>query len=375
MPRYTVPPPPPPINRHLRKLLPYPPGKPIEEVRREFGLETVHKLASNENPLGPSPRAIEAMQAVAGEMNLYPDGSAFYLKQALAARLDVKPEELILGNGSDEVMLLLALAYLGRGRGLVTSDYAFVRYRMAAELAGGPVHLAPMRDMHHDLDALAGAVGPQTAMICLDVPCNPTGTSVGRHDFLTFMRHVPAEVMVVLDQAYYEYAGGDKDYPDGLKLRRRFPNLMVLRTFSKAYGLAGLRIGYGVARPEIVSDLDRVRPPFNANRMAQAAALAALDDKAHLRRSVESNARGLAQLEQGFKALGLKTWPSKANFVLVDVGADGREVFQELLKRGVVTRPMAGYGLTTCLRISIGRPAANRACLGALAKVLDRLKG
>lgn len=361
---------PPSANRHIKKLAPYPPGKPIEEVKREFGLETVIKLASNENPLGPSPRAMKAMAEAATEMHLYPDGAAFYLKDALAGRLGVKQEELIIGNGSDELMVLLAMAYLNPKLELITSTYSFVRYPMAAELAGATAKLIPMKDMRHDLNAIAKAVGPTTAMICLDLPCNPTGTIVGKSEMVRFLKKIPSSVLVVLDQAYFEFAAGDENFPDGLELRRLFPNLVVTRTFSKAYGLAGLRIGYAVARPEIIQDLERVRPPFNANRMAQAAALAALDDKAHLKRTITTNAKGLALLEKGFKALGLKSWPSWANFVLVDIGRDGRETFMELLKLGIVTRPMTGYGLTSFLRISIGTPEENRACLAALKKVL-----
>ena len=363
--------PPPPCNRHIRKLMPYPPGKPIEEVQREFGLDSVVKLASNENPLGPSPRAVKAMHSAATEMHLYPDGAGFYLKQALADRLGVAPEEIILGNGSDEITTFLGQCYLGPRRGLVTSEYAFIRYKMAAEAAGAPTTVVKMKNMRHDLAAMAKAIDPRTAMICLDVPCNPTGCGLSSRTLIQFLNRVPSETIVLLDQAYHEYAAGtNSDCPDGLVLRDRFPNLVVARTFSKAYGLAGLRIGYAVARREIVGDLDRIRPPFNANRMAQAAALAALDDKAHLRRAIQANARGMKQLEEGFQALGLKSWPSQANFILVDVGGDGREVFHELLKLGVVTRPMAGYGLTRCLRISIGTAAENRRCLNALGKVL-----
>lgn len=363
---------PPVLNQHLRNLAPYPPGKPIEEVKREFGLDSVIKLASNENPLGPSPRAIKAMAAVAGEMNLYPDGAAFYLKQALAERLGIAPERIVLGNGSDEIMVFLAQAYLNPTRELITSTYSFVRYPMAAELAGAKCTLVPMNDMRHDLNALAKAVNPTTAMIVLDIPCNPTGTIVSRRELVRFLKKIPSEVMVVLDQAYFEFAAGDEDFPNGLDLFDTFPNLIVMRTFSKAYGLAGLRIGYAIARPEIVHDLERVRPPFNANRMSQAAALAALDDKAFLKRSVSVNARGLAQLEKGFKALGLKSWPSWANFILIDLGEgrDCRQVFTALLKLGVVTRPMAGYGLTSYLRISVGTPEENKRCLAALKQVL-----
>ncbi|MCL5270723.1 MAG: histidinol-phosphate transaminase [bacterium] len=363
--------PPPAINPHLANLAPYPPGKPIEEVQREYGLESVIKLASNENPNGPSPRALKAMAAVAGEMHLYPDGSGFYLKAALAARLGVAPAELILGNGSDEIVVFLALAYLRPGLELITSDHAFVRYRMAAELAGAQTRLVPMKDMRHDLKAIAAAVGPATAMICLDVPCNPTGTIVARRDLTTFLKKIPPRVIVVLDQAYHEFAAGDPGYVDGFALRAAFPNLVVTRTFSKAYGLAGLRIGYAAARPEIVNDLDRIRPPFNTSRLAQAAALAALDDAAHVRRTVQANARGLAQLEKGLRALGCATWPSRANFILTDLHRNGNEVFQTLLERGVVTRPMGGYGLSSCLRISVGAPAENRRCLAALKEVLS----
>jgi histidinol-phosphate aminotransferase len=310
------------------------------------------------------------MHEAAGEMNLYPDGAGYYLKNALSERLGVKPEEIVLGNGSDELMALLAQAYLNPKRELITSAYSFVRYPMVAGLVGAKATLVPMKDMCHDLEGLAAAVTPATALICLDLPGNPTGTIVSKRALVKFLKSIPPEVMVVLDQAYFEFAEGDPNFPDGFTLRRQFPNLIVMRTFSKAYGLAGLRIGYAVARPEIIDGIERVRPPFNANRMVQAAALAALDDKAHLRKAVQNNTRGLELFQKGFKALGLKSWPSWANFILVDIGRDCRQAFTELLKLGVVTRPMAGYGLTTFLRISIGTPAENRRCLAALKQVL-----
>lgn len=361
----------PTLHAHLAPLLPYPPGKPIEEVQREYNVREVVKLASNENPLGPSPRALKAIAKAAAEMHLYPDGAGYYLKQALAARLGITPAEIILGNGSDEITLFLALAYLGPRRGLITSNYAFVRYRMAAELVNAPVTLVPMKNMVHDLKAIAAAVTPQTGLICLDTPCNPTGTIVSARALRAFLKAVPREIPVLLDQAYFEFAQSDADYLDGMALRAAFPNLIVTRTFSKAYGLAGLRIGYAVARPEIVDHLERIRPPFNVNRMGQAAALAALDDAAHLRRTNATNARGLRALTQGFDKLGLRRWPSWANFVLVDTARDARALYVELLKRGVVTRPMAGYGLTTHLRISIGTPAENAKCLAALKDALQ----
>jgi histidinol-phosphate aminotransferase len=362
--------PPPRLNPHLKRLIPYPPGRPIEEVQREFGLSDVVKLASNENPLGPSPHALKAMAKSAGKMHFYPDGNGFYLKQAIADRLGVPAECLTLGNGSDEITGFLAQAFLGPRRGLVTGNYAFVRYRMAAELVRAPVTLVPMKNMRHDVRAIARAVKSTTAMVCLDVPCNPTGGSLTTREVVWLLNRLPTRAILLLDQAYYEYCAAEPDYPDGVALRRDWPNLVVTRTFSKAYGLAGLRIGYALARPEIVTDLDRIRPPFNTNRMAQAAALAALADAPHIRRSVRVNDAGRRQLERGFDKLGVRRWPTHANFILCDVGRDGRRVFVELQKRGVIVRPMTGYGLTTCLRVSIGTTAENRKCLDALAAVL-----
>jgi histidinol-phosphate aminotransferase len=361
---------PPKLNSHLKRLFPYPPGRPVEEVQREFGLTDVVKLASNENPLGPSPKALKAMGDAAGEMHFYPDGNGFYLKQALARRLGIAAGEIALGNGSDEITGFLAQAYLGPGRGLVTSNYAFVRYRMAAELVRAPVTLVPMKGMRHDVKAIARAVKATTAMVCLDVPCNPTGGSLTTREVVWLLKRLPSRTILMLDQAYHEYCADEADYPDGPALRREWPNLVVTRTFSKAYGLAGLRIGYAVARPEIVTDLDRIRPPFNTNRMAQAAALAALGDTAHLRRSVRVNAAGKRQLERGFDNLGVRRWPTHANFILIDIGCDGRAAFVELQRLGVIVRPMAGYGLASCLRVSIGTREENRMCLVAMGEVL-----
>jgi histidinol-phosphate aminotransferase len=356
-------------------MLPYPPGKPIEEVKREFGLEEVIKLASNENPLGPSPKALRAMAAVAGEMQLYPDGAGYYLKAALADMIGITPEEIMLGNGSDEITVFLAQCYLNRKAGVITSDYSFVRYRNAAELMNAPLTLVPMKNFRHDLKAMLAAVTPTTRMVLLDLPGNPTGTIVTLAELKRFLKALPEHVIPVLDQAYYEYAIVDEDFPDGFDLRTLHPNLVVTRTFSKAYGLAGLRVGYAVAPAWLVHDVERVRPPFNTSRMAQAAALAALDDHQHLRRSVISNLKGLAQLNAGLGKLGLKPVPSHANFVLVDLapraaGRSGGQIFNELLKLGVVVRPMGGYGLSSFIRISVGTAAENRKCLAALRQVL-----
>lgn len=362
-----------PLQSHLKELAAYPPGKPIEEVQREYGLDEVVKLASNENPLGPSPRALKAMAATQHEMNLYPDGGGYYLRQALAERLGVTPEEIVLGNGSDEITLFLALCYLGKGRSIVTSDLAFVRYRMAAQLTGARSILVPMKRFAHDTRALAAAVNRTTKILFVDNPCNPTGTMIGRTNLARLLREVPRRVLVVVDEAYYEYAREDPNYPDTLALRKKHPNLIVTRTFSKAYGLAGLRIGYGIAPAEVVRDLDRVRPPFNTNRMAQAAAAAALGDAAHLRRVVATNEQGKAYLAKEFSELGLRCVPTWGNFFLVDFGKrrrQGGEVYEALLRKGVIARPMAGYGLGGHLRITIGKPSENRKLIRALKSIL-----
>lgn len=360
------------LRPHLLDLAPYPPGKPIEEVQREYGLTNVVKLASNENPLGPSPLAVAEMKRLAGEMHLYPDGGGYYLKRKLAAALGVSPEEIILGNGSDEITIFLALAYLREGRNIVTSNYAFIRYLMAARLVNADVRLTIMKDFRHDIDATIDAVNESTALVFLDNPCNPTGAMINKRELGRLLRAVPASTLVVIDEAYFEFASSDKDYPDTLALRRKHPNLIITRTFSKAYGLAGLRIGYGVAPAEVIRDLDRVRPPFNANRLAQAAAAAALDDEAHLSRSREVNERGRSYLTDYFSHSGLAVVPSHANFILVDVSSrwpSGQWVYEELLKRGVIVRPMGGYGLKNHIRISIGRARENAALLNALKEL------
>lgn len=361
-----------PLLTHLTDLAPYPPGKPIEEVQREYGLRDVVKLASNENPIGPSPKALKAMAKAAGEVNLYPDGGGYYLKREIAARLGVSTDEIVLGNGSDEITLFLALCYLEPGLNIVTSELAFVRYRMAAQLKHATSVLVPMKNFAHDTAGLARAVDGRTRLVFLDNPCNPTGAMVPRGALERLLKDLPPDVIVIADEAYYEYARGDPHYPDTLALRRAHPNLVVTRTFSKAYGLAGLRIGYGVARPEIVRDLDRVRPPFNTGRLAQAAALAALGDGAHLRRSVAMNEKGKRYLVGALEGLGIRCLPTWGNFILVDLsetGWEGAKLNEALLRRGVIVRPMGGYGLPWHLRISIGRPEENRRLVKAVEEI------
>lgn len=374
--RRRVPRPPIPCRAHLKALLPYPPGRPIEEVQREFGLKSVIKIASNENPLGPSPKALAAMRKHARDVHLYPDGNAYYVRQALSRHLGVAPEQLVFGNGSDEVVIWLALTFLSPRESIVVSEHSFIRYQMAAQLVGARFKAVPLTNWCHDLPAMAKAVSKTTKMLFLANPENPLGTMVGRKEFERLLKAVPRRVMVVVDQAYFEYVDAP-DYFNGIDYLDENPNLVVLRTFSKAYGLAGLRLGYGVAHPELVTDVNRVRPPFNVNRPAQEAAIAALGDEAFLRRSIEVNNEGRHYLCDEFEKIGLKHIPSYTNFVLVNVATgdlDGSAVTQHLMRRGVIVRPMGGYGLPEYVRISVGLPKENARCIRELKKVLNGAK-
>lgn len=354
----------------LEQLPVYQPGRPIEEVARQFGLDPagIIKLASNENPLGPSRLALRAARAALRDMHLYPDGNAYYLKQKLAAHLRVRPENIILGNGSNEVLELIGHAVLGPGAEAVVSQYCFAVYPIVTHLFGARLVEVPARNYGHDLDAMLGAVGPATRVIFVANPNNPTGTRVPNVELLRFVNSVPAHVLVVIDEAYYEYM---EDPPDLIELVRSGarPNLVVTRTFSKIYGLAGLRLGYGIAHESIVSALEKIRQPFNTNAVAQAAALAALDDTAHVRRTRALNRRGLRYFARELKRLGLEFVPSEANFILVRVG-DGRGVFERMQQQGVIVRPMGGYGLPDWVRITTGTHAQNVRCIDVLKSVL-----
>ncbi|BDG07838.1 histidinol-phosphate transaminase [Anaeromyxobacter paludicola] len=358
------------VPPNVASLTPYVPGKPIEEVEREYGISNVAKLASNENALGPSPRAVAAAREACAKVHLYPDGSAFALRGALAARLGVTPEEVVLGHGSNEIIELLVRTFICPGEEVLTSAQSFVCYRLAAQAHGCPCVEAPMKDRAYDLDAIAARLSPRTKLIFLANPDNPTGTWFGAEALERFLARVPASVLVVLDEAYVEFASAP-GFPDALALRRRHPNLVTLRTFSKVYGLAGLRVGYGVASPEVVGWLDRLRAPFNTSLVAQEAAIAALADEEHLARSRALVASERPFLEERLAALGGRVLPSQANFLFVDFPGHGaREVFEGLLRRGVVARPMAGYGFPTAQRITVGLHAENEKCLAALREVL-----
>jgi histidinol-phosphate aminotransferase len=353
----------------IRTLTPYPPGMPIEELERSLGITGSIKLASNENPLGPSPRAIAAVAAALGQMHRYPDGSAFYLKRRLSERLGVPTEQLLIGNGSNEIIELVVRTFLRPREEAVMGEQAFVIYRMIVQAANGVARLVPLRDFTHDLEAMAEAVGPATRLVFLANPNNPTGTIFRRDAWEAFLRAIPRGVIVVADDAYAEYVE-DPDYPDTIRERgdERVP-IVTLRTFSKLYGLAGLRVGYAVAPAALVETMNRVRQPFNVNALAQVGALAALDDKAHVRRTLEVNRHGMYELLDGFRSLGLTWVPSSANFVLVRVG-DGARVYDQLLRRGVIVRPMEGYGFPDYLRVTVGLPEENRRLMDTLAAVL-----
>ncbi len=356
----------------VRAMNPYQPGKPVAELARERGVRVadIVKLASNENPLGPPPSAIKAMADSLTESARYPDGSCYELKQALAAKLRVSPEQLTLGNGSNDVLVLLAESFLDNHTSAVYSQYAFVVYSLAVQAVGAEAIVVPARDYGHDLEAMAAAIKENTRLVFLANPNNPTGTCFNEQQLLVFLNKIPSSVLVVLDEAYFEYGLGG-DLPNGVTLLERYPNLVVTRTFSKAYGLAGARVGYLVSNPVIADVLNRLRQPFNLNLPAQFGALAALQDEDYIRESIEVNQQGMACLERGFADLGLNWIPSAGNFITVDVQRDGVEVYQRLLAKGIIVRPIGGYGMPGHLRISIGLPEENRRLLAALAEVLD----
>ena len=361
--------PPPRVSTHIARLRPYQPGKTLGDVQRETGLTDIAKLASNENPLGPSPRAVAALRDTAEKVALYPDGAAPALREAVAAHLDVHPVTLVFGNGSDEILHLMALAFLGPGEKMVQGDPSFAMYEVYGTQMDADIVKVPLVNFTHDLEKMADAVTPETRLVLIANPNNPTGTVVTRADVELFLDRVPEQTIVVFDEAYHEFVHR-ADQPDTLSYIREGRNVVVLRTFSKAYGLAGLRVGYGVARPEITSILNRVRSPFNVSVPAQAAATAALGDVEHLRRTMTLNSEGRAYFYAAFQHMGLDFVPSEGNFVLVDVQKDSRAVFEDLQRLGVVVRAGAGLGLPTHIRVSTGTMPQNRRFLDALARVL-----
>ena len=356
------------VSPDIAKLVPYSPGKPLDELERELGIRGAVKLASNENPLGPSPRALAALDAGKETVHLYPDGGAHDLTRALADRWNVSGNHVVVGNGSDEIISLLVKAFVAPGEEVVMADHTFVMYKLAVTGGRGVCVEVPLKDWRHDLPAMARAVTGRTRLVFVCNPNNPTGTMVTHDEVREFMAAVPDEVIVVFDEAYYEYVR-DPHYPDTVDYVRQNRPVAVLRTFSKIYGLAGLRVGYGITTPEIVEYLHRVRNPFNANTLAQFAARAALGDERHVAASRANNEAEMASVDNGLRALGLAPLPSQANFLYFDTRRDGRDVFNRLLREGVIVRHVGG----SMLRVTIGHPGENRRFLKSLSNVMETL--
>ncbi len=358
----------------VRGLSPYQPGKPIEELEREYGVSNIIKLASNENPLGPSPLALAAAQQALRDTWLYPDGAGFVLKQKLSEKFGFAMNQVTLGNGSSDVLEFAIRAFVTPHDEVVFSQHSFAVYPILTQAAGARAVVTPAKNWGNDLEAMRAALTERTRLIFIANPNNPTGTCLGRSELESFLHDLPSHVMVVLDEAYFEYANfgglGGSDYPNGLEWVARYPNLIVARTFSKSYGLAGLRVGYSVSHPVVADLLNRVRPPFNVNLVAMAAAVAALDDDEHLQRTVSLNRDGMQQLVAGFKLLGLDYIPSGGNFISVDMGRVAAPLYEALLREGIIVRPVANYAMPNHLRVTIGTPEQNERFLVALKKVL-----
>jgi histidinol-phosphate aminotransferase len=353
---------------NIRRIHPYIPGKPIEEVERELGLSAV-KMASNENPLGPSPVALEAIRQHLAQAHRYPIGDGFYLRRKLAERLGVPMEEIILGSGSTDIIELVARTFLTSADDVITARQSFVMYTLAVQEMNSLMIYVPLKHDAYDLEAILDSLTPRTKVIFLANPNNPTGTMVKAEEIDQFLKQLPSQIITVLDEAYYEYVQ-DPEYSHSLEYVRQRKHVIVLRTFSKIYGLAGLRVGYGIAHPDLVNCLNKVRSPFNTTSVAQAAALAALDDEEHVKRSIQSNKLGYEYLVSELNRLGVRFVPSVTNFTLVDVRRDSLETYQRLLERGVIVRPLKSYGFPTALRVTIGTPQENAKFIRALEEVL-----
>jgi histidinol-phosphate aminotransferase len=361
------------IPDYIRGLPVYVPGKPIEEVERELKIHAV-KLASNENPLGPSPKAIEAARAVLGDSNRYPDGGTHWLRQTLAERRGVTREELFVGLGSSEIIDLASRVLLRAGLQGLTSEGSYAPFSVAIRASGAELVLVPQRDFAFDLQAMAKAITPKTGLIYLANPNNPTGTAFTGKEFEEFLLVVPDGVLVVVDEAYIDYAVS-VDLRQSVDAYCKRKNLLILRTFSKVYGLAGLRIGYGIGRPELLSAMNKLRTPFNTSGVAQAAALAALDDKEHVKRCIETNAAERGRLHDGLTKLGLRPVPSEANFVFMVLGPEAQAISDELLHMGVIVRPLGWMGFPEAIRVSVGTAEENEKFLAALGQVLAKRTG
>jgi histidinol-phosphate aminotransferase len=356
-------------NDHILGIAPYEPGKPVEELERELGIQNAIKLASNENPLPPSDRVQQAIIAALTHANRYPDGSGFYLRQAVAKKHGFTPDQIMLGNGSNDLIELIVRAFMRPGDEAVVPHPSFVVYPMIVQAVGGIRVMVMLRDYRLDLEAMARAITPQTKVVFIANPNNPTATIVTKAEVDHFMARVPERTIVVFDEAYIEFAQGP-DFPDALAYVREGRKILVLRTFSKANSLAGLRVGYTVGDADAISLMNRIRQPFNVNSLGQVAALAAIEDETHVLECVRMNEAGKAYLYEEFKTLGVKYVPSRANFILVDVGRNAADIYQKLLHEGVIVRPMTSFGMETALRITIGTPDENRRLIKGLRAVL-----
>lgn len=360
------------VSDNIATLIPYPPGKPLEELEREYGISGSIKLASNENPLGPSPKAVAAIRASLDKLHRYPDGSCYYLANALAQKLGVEPAELVFGNGSNEIIGLLIAAFLAPGQEVVTSHPTFLVYQKMVQAQGGVNRVVPLRGMRHDLAAIVAAVTDKTRLIFLDNPNNPTGTVFTAAEFEDFLGRLPEGVIVALDEAYVDFVEQALQLDARQYLNRRVP-VVALRTFSKAYGLAGLRVGYGLMHRDIADYLHRVRQPFNVNQLAQVGALAALADDDHYRKTLHLAREGMAWLARAVEKFGCKPFPSQTNFFLIDVKGDGKRLYEQMLKKGVIVRPMSAYGYPGFIRITVGLPEENERFVKSLGQAMEEL--
>lgn len=355
----------------VQAIAPYQPGRPISDVQRELGLDEVHKLASNENPLGPPASAVEAIRIAALNGSLYPDGYAYELRMALCERYGLKPYNLIFGDGSNEILKLLSLTYLERGDEVIVPSPSFSEYGRTAALCDAVVKEVPLTEEYRvDLPAMAAAVSSRTKFVYICNPNNPTGTVIDKRDLLKMIKRLGDDILFILDEAYFEYID-DPNSPDGVEFFREFSNVIVLRTFSKAFGLAGLRVGYGIAAKAIVDEMNKVREPFNVNSLALVAAQAALNDKEYLKKSVEYNKVERQHLYEEMTKMGLEVVPSHANFLLVDVGTNGRKLFDGLQRKGVIIRPADIFGYPNKIRVSVGLREENKHFLAALKEYLE----
>ncbi|MGB2661545.1 MAG: histidinol-phosphate transaminase [Candidatus Omnitrophota bacterium] len=360
-------------RKHLDNVTPYKPGKPIEEVKRELGLDKVYKLASNENPIGPSGRVTEAIAGAAKDANRYPDGGCFVLRKALSKRLSVSGENLVFGNGSDEIIVLALHAFVDPGDEVVVADPTFLVYHIASMVKNAKVRAVPLKDYKYDLQGMLGAITDRTKVVFIANPDNPTGSYVTQDELDLFLDKVPENVLVFIDEAYYEYATGE-DYPEtqGL-IEREDRNVVVARTFSKAYSLAGLRVGYGMARPDIAEALNKVREPFNVNSLAQIAAVAALEDEKHIERSVNLVKEEKKRFYEFFDSISVKYVPSKSNFILVNTARDSMKVFDYLLRKGIIVREMSPWRLKGHIRVNIGLKEENDAFFKAFKEAMKEI--